>query len=173
MSEETDQKDASRGGCGAPPEPDRPNRAPVGLTREYASEAIRVQWYAERCIHAGECIRTAPGVFDPRRRPWIDLSGADADRVARAVERCPTGALHYVRLDGGPQETPPEQVEIRTTPGGPLYVHGAVTVVTPEGEVVDAGPRVALCRCGRSRHGPFCDNTHRTLGDWESTPPPA
>lgn len=169
MSDQTELKDASHGGCGAPPDRERPNRAPAGLTREYATDAIRVQWFAERCIHSAECIRSAPRVFDPRRRPWIDLDGADADRVARAVERCPTGALRYVRLDGGAQEPAPEEVAIRAVPGGPLYVRGPVTITTPAGEVVDECMRAALCRCGQTRHPPFCDNTHSTLDPgWES-----
>ena len=84
--------DASAGGTGAPPAPASPNRAPDHLTREYRGAGIAVQWYAARCIHSARCIRAAPAVFDPARRPWIVLDGAGADAVAAAVERCPTGA---------------------------------------------------------------------------------
>jgi hypothetical protein len=42
-------------------------------------------------------------MFDLKRRPWVLPAMADADSVAE-VERCPSGALLYRRIDGGPQE---------------------------------------------------------------------
>ena len=153
--------DAGAGGAAAPPGSDERNRAPTGLTREYRSAGIRVQWYADRCIHSAECIRALSRVFDPRRRPWIVLDAASVDEVARAVELCPTGALHYLRLDGGPQETVPERVEVQTVPDGPLYIRGRVRVTGENGELIHEDSRMALCRCGRSQHMPFCDNSHR------------
>lgn len=161
---DVDQADAGSGGCGAPPEPHAPNQAPAGLTREYRSESISVLWFAERCIHSGECIRALPGVFDPRRRPWVKVDAAGADAVADAVLRCPTGALHYVRRDGGPQEPAPEGVAVRTVRDGPYHVRGRVEVRTGGGELVREDTRMALCRCGKSGHMPFCDNSHRAAG---------
>jgi uncharacterized Fe-S cluster protein YjdI len=92
--------DAAHGGTGAPPPPDEPNRVFSRLTREYASDTIKVEWYARRCIHSAACIRALPQVFDPQRRPWVDVDAATADAVADAVMKCPTGALQFVRLDG-------------------------------------------------------------------------
>jgi CDGSH-type Zn-finger protein/uncharacterized Fe-S cluster protein YjdI len=123
-----------------------------------------VLWFAERCIHSAECIHALPGVFDPERRPWVDLGAAGADAVADAVLRCPTGALHYVRHDGGPQEPEPEHVVIRTVPDGPHYVTGPLEVTTEAGEPIRRDTRMALCRCGKSEHMPFCDNAHRAAG---------
>ena len=74
---------ASAGGAGAPPEPQEPNRAPAGLTREYRSDTIRVLWFAERCTHSAECIRALRRVFDPRRRPWVDVEAASADAIVQ------------------------------------------------------------------------------------------
>ena len=159
-----ERADASAGGTGAPPDPGAANRAPADLTREYAGEGIRVQWYAGRCIHSAACIRALPRAFDPRRRPWIVLDGADADAVAAAVLRCPTGALHFVRTDGGEQEAAPPGLEIRATKDGPLYVRGDVELADEAGRVIRRDTRVALCRCGKSRHMPLCDNSHRALG---------
>ncbi len=156
--------DASAGGVGAPPDPGAANRAPSELTREYEGTGIRVQWYAGRCIHSAACIRALPGVFDPGRRPWIDLGGVDTDAVAAAVLRCPTGALHFVRTDGGaPEETPPS-AEVRAVRDGPYYVRGLVEVVDEQGRLIRRDTRLALCRCGRSRHMPMCDNSHRATG---------
>lgn len=151
-------------GTDGPPRPEDPNRADP-VTREYRTAQIAVQWRAERCIHSGRCIRALPRVFSPARRPWIVLENApDADTVAEAVLTCPTGALHFTRLDGGPQETQPERLTIAEVRDGPLYVRGDVTVATEDGTVLRRDTRVALCRCGQSKHMPFCDNTHRAVG---------
>jgi uncharacterized Fe-S cluster protein YjdI len=78
----------------------------AGHRRTYETEAVRVLWDSSRCIHTGICLQTLPSVFDVRRRPWVDLQGAEASAVADAVERCPTGALRYKRLDGAEGEEP-------------------------------------------------------------------
>ena len=156
---------ASAGGTGAPPDASSPNLAPSDLTREYSGEGIRVQWYASRCIHSADCIRALPRVFRPKRRPWIELEGADADAVADAVLRCPTGALHFVRTDGGPEEVPPDGVSIRAIKNGPYLVRGEIEIRDESGVLIRHDTRLALCRCGESRHMPFCDNTHSASGD--------
>ncbi len=131
-------------------------------------------WFADRCIHSAECIRALPRVFDPRRRPWVDIDAASADAIAGAVLLCPTGALHYVRHDGGPQEPEPADVQVQTVPDGPYYVRGLVEVATSGGELIRTDTRMALCRCGKSEHMPFCDNSHRAFGfrDPAVAPPP-
>lgn len=68
-------------------------------TRVYSSEQISVEWYAHRCIHSGCCVRALPRVFNPRRRPWIDVEAADSEEVARAVRGCPSGALQLALHD--------------------------------------------------------------------------
>jgi uncharacterized Fe-S cluster protein YjdI len=66
------------------------------VTRKaYEGERIEVSFDSELCQHSGECVRGLPGVFDVKRRPWIDPDGADADAVATQVERCPSGALQF------------------------------------------------------------------------------
>jgi len=103
-------------------------------------------------------------VFDPHRRPWIDIDAADADAVAEAVQRCPTGALQFDRLDGGLAEAVPDKVEIRTIKDGPYFVRGMVDLLDENGDVLRRESRIALCRCGKSKHLPRCDNTHRATG---------
>ena len=132
--------------------------------RVYENESIAVEWYPERCLHTARCIAGLPDVFDPRRRPWIVLDGHTADEIAEVVQRCPTGALHFRRLDGGPQEAVPDKPIIEPVPDGPLYVRGHVVIADEAGRVFREDTRLALCRCGQSRHRPFCDNTHRLIG---------
>jgi len=155
--------DASEGGTGAPPPENQANQVRAGLTREYSRPEIRVQWYASRCIHSGACVRALQSVFDPRRRPWIEIQAAGADAIADAVVRCPTGALQYERFDGGPNESTPETVQITPVANGPYFVRGPYEIVQPDG-TVRRETRAALCRCGQSKHLPYCDNTHRAIG---------
>ena len=76
------------------------------MTRKaYEGKAITVSFDNEVCIHAGECVRGLPAVFDTKRRPWIDPDGASPDQVAAQVERCPSGALQYVLKDPGQNES--------------------------------------------------------------------
>ena len=158
------EPDAGQGGAGAPPPEQAANQVRPGLTRAYTRPESRVPWYASRCIHSGACIRALPQAFDPNRRPWIDVSAADADALAQAVVRCPTGALRFERLDGGPQEAEPESVEITPVRNGPYFIRGPVDIVDPATRQPQRETRVALCRCGQSKHMPFCDNTHRAIG---------
>jgi uncharacterized Fe-S cluster protein YjdI len=132
--------------------------------RIYRTDQIEVEWEAKYCIHSARCIQSKPEVFDPRRRPWIVLEAAPAVDVAEAVMRCPTGALHFRRLDGGEQEPVPEESTILAVPNGPLFVRGDVEVTTEDGRVLRRDTRMALCRCGMSRNKPFCDNSHLRIG---------
>ena len=69
-----------------------------------------------------------PEVFQPESRPWVKVDAATADKIAEVVMTCPTGALHFERLDGGPQEPQPEETTINARPNGPLYVRGHVRI---------------------------------------------
>lgn len=152
---------ASDGGAGAPPHPDDRNQAP-DLTREYHAPGITVQWYASRCIHSANCVRALRAVFDPQRRPWVDPTAATADAIAAAVLRCPTGALHFVRHDGGAHEAPDVPTTVTPIRNGPLYVRGDVDVRGLDGRPLRRDTRVSICRCGLAARMPFCDNGCRT-----------
>lgn len=132
--------------------------------RHYADETIDISYDARRCIHAAECVRGLPAVFDTARRPWILPTGASADTIAAVIARCPSGALHFTRRDGGASETPPEPTTIVPTPSGPLYVRGRIQLRSADGSVIVEDTRLALCRCGQSRNKPFCDNSQRDAG---------
>jgi len=127
---------------------------------EFAAAGIRVTWSRTRCIHAAACIAGLPDVFVPGERPWIRLAGADVDEIAHVVTRCPTGALHFVRTDGGAAEGVPARNLVRVVRNGPIYVHGDVEVRDGEGRVLLRDTRVALCRCGVSGTKPLCDDAH-------------
>lgn len=128
--------------------------------RLYVGKDIDVTYDAERCIHAAECTRGLPAVFNNSRRPWIDPNGASAEAIAAVIVKCPSGALHFIRHDGGSPETPSDRETVTVMPGGPLYVRGPVELRTADGRVIVDDTRLALCRCGQSHNKPFCDNSH-------------
>jgi CDGSH-type Zn-finger protein len=108
-----------------------------------------------------ECLRSLPAVSNTARRPWILPTGAGADAIATVIAKCPSGALHFTRRDGGAAETPPEHNAIVPMPGAALYIRGRVQLRSADGSLIVEEIRLALCRCGQSRNKPFCDNSHR------------
>ncbi len=128
--------------------------------RVYHGESVNVTYDIRRCIHAEECVHRLGEVFDTNRRPWIQPDQATPGQIADMIPHCPTGALHYQRLDGGPAEEVPTVNTIMLQEDGPLYVSGNLVVKNAEGEQVHADTRLALCRCGAAENKPFCDNTH-------------
>jgi len=131
----------------------------TGKTRRYEAADLVVEYEARRCIHAAECVKGLPVVFDPDRRPWIDPSQATVDEIVRTVEACPTGAL-TVQIQGQiPAANAPGGNEIHLQKDGPLFLRGNLQLnQTPELSVAEN--RIALCRCGASKNKPFCDNSH-------------
>jgi uncharacterized Fe-S cluster protein YjdI/CDGSH-type Zn-finger protein len=141
------------------------------VERVYANDQIEVSWEPAFCIHAAECLRGLPAVFDNRRRPWITVDSGSAADIGEVIQRCPTGALHFRRLDGGPQEPVPEENTVVERPNGPLYLRGKIRIFGPDHTPLREDTRVALCRCGASANKPFCDGSHRRVG-FRTTPGP-
>jgi CDGSH-type Zn-finger protein/uncharacterized Fe-S cluster protein YjdI len=133
-------------------------------TRRYDGEQIEITFDRQRCIHAEACVHGLPAVFDAGRRPWIRADAASADDIATVVAQCPSGALRFVRRDGGPAEVPAAVATVQVVRDGPLYVRGDVQLRHAHGTAIAAGPRMALCRCGHSGNKPFCDNSHQAAG---------
>ncbi|PZG20464.1 hypothetical protein C1I95_09440 [Micromonospora craterilacus] len=79
--------------------------------KAYEGQSITVTFEARRCLHAAECVRGLPEVFDTGQRPWIRPDGAEPERLAEVVRRCPSGALQYELVDGG-AETPDRPTQI-------------------------------------------------------------
>jgi CDGSH-type Zn-finger protein/uncharacterized Fe-S cluster protein YjdI len=130
----------------------------------YTWEKIDVTYDPGRCIHVAECLRRLPTVFDKSKRPWVQADNDAADNVATTILACPSGALHYIRKDGGEAEPIPEHNTIRLARNGPLHLRGNLTILNSAGEVILNDTRVTLCRCGASANKPFCDNSHIATG---------
>ena len=65
---------------------------------EYKNEKLVVRYDPDVCIHAGDCVRGLPSVFDVSKKPWIHVNGASPDEIVEQVKRCPSGALTYELL---------------------------------------------------------------------------
>ena len=133
------------------------------VRKVYRGKDVEVSFDLDICIHVGECLRGQPQVFDLERRPWALPDMGEVDEVAEVVRRCPSGALLYRRLGGGPQEEPDTTTRVTALRNGPLLVTGKVEVRREDG-TVETLPRATLCRCGESQHKPFCDNQHIAAG---------
>jgi uncharacterized Fe-S cluster protein YjdI len=123
---------------------------------DYYGDDITVSFDLARCLHAAVCVRTIPAVFDTKRKPWVLPDAGEAAQIAEVVRRCPSGALHYQYTDpAAPREAGHRPVSLRTGPGEPLWLEGDV-ILTHDGEELPE-TRAALCCCGSTGNGPFCD----------------
>ena len=69
------------------------------MIKHYSNNDITVVWQPDLCRHSGICFRGLPLVFDPRRRPWIQLEHADSATIVSQVDRCPSGALSWLKKE--------------------------------------------------------------------------
>ncbi|GAA4400837.1 hypothetical protein GCM10023187_14400 [Nibrella viscosa] len=135
------------------------------ITKTYTNGEITVVWKPAVCIHSKICWTGLIEVFNPKKRPWINMDGATTERVAQQVDRCPSKALSYFRND---QPQRPEDISaesiVEAVPNGPLLVYGNLRVKEPSGKAVVKSNVTAFCRCGGSGNKPYCDGTHQKIG---------
>lgn len=131
--------------------------------KEYRGSGVVVGFDSALCIHAAECVRGLPQVFNPEARPWIQPDKAAAQQIIDVVARCPSGALSVRREDGSAAIAAPGANAAHIVPDGPIYLSGEIEVCDADGKVLSTHTRLALCRCGASKNKPFCDNSHKGI----------
>ena len=62
-------------------------------THHYSNGEIMVIWKPGLCMHSGLCFKGLGEVFNPRRKPWIEMSKAETQQIIDQVKKCPSGAL--------------------------------------------------------------------------------
>ena len=65
------------------------------MIKHYTNDEITVVWQPEICQHSTICWKGLLNVFDPRKKPWINIQGSSSERIAEQVKKCPSGALSY------------------------------------------------------------------------------
>lgn len=134
-------------------------------TKTYSNADTTVSWTPERCIHSEKCFQGLGQVFDPNRRPWIDMSAADSAAIKAQVDKCPSGALSWAAKDApaAAMSAAPD-VTVELMPDGPLLVKSAHTLNLSDGATKQRSGTTAYCRCGASSRKPFCDGSHAKVG---------
>ncbi len=130
------------------------------MKRSYSKGKITVFWDSDKCTHSGVCDNWLPQVFNPQKRPWVNLDGADIETIKRVIDCCPSGALSYKTVD----EKKLDKVTIEVVEDGPYKVTGSCKLVNSDGKVLNTGNTFILCRCGASEKMPFCDGSHISKG---------
>lgn len=156
--------------------------------RKYSNDEITVFWKPGACVHASYCYRELIEVFDPSRRPWVDMKGASTLKIIETVDLCPTEALAWKWNDeeknkdvttahpnhikfrrpdlmDKPDDTPVENpVSVKVMPDGPIVIKGNFTFNNSGTTKEIKDSIISICRCGESDHQPFCDGKHRKTG---------
>ncbi|MFN7313221.1 MAG: (4Fe-4S)-binding protein [Bacteroidota bacterium] len=135
-------------------------------TKQYTNGEITVVWQPEVCIHSTLCWKGLGDVFNPTKRPWINMDGAQTEAIIEQVKKCPSGALSYFKnneMEQASIEVTSETI-VEVSANGPLLVYGNVVVKDAQGNEQKKNKVTAFCRCGASANKPFCDGTHRKIG---------
>ncbi|HSN28900.1 MAG TPA: ferritin-like domain-containing protein [Kofleriaceae bacterium] len=148
---------------GAPPVPTK-----VDGVDEIEGKDLTLVYEGVKCIHSRHCVTEAPGVFLANVvGPWIHPDAMPVDRLVEIAHECPSGAIRYRRKDGKPDEQAPPVNLLRVREGGPYAVRADLDL---DGSTI--GFRATLCRCGASKHKPFCDGSHHEIDFEASGEPP-
>ena len=141
-------------------------------THKYTNNDVTVIWQPEMCMHSTICFKGLIEVFDPKKRPWVNMEGATTERIIEQVRKCPSGALSYVMNN---EQAPEENnsavlseaanvINIQVLPNGPLLIQTDCVITYADGRQETKKGNTALCRCGASANKPFCDGSHRKTG---------
>ena len=65
------------------------------IIKEYSNDEITIFWKPKTCIHAAECVKRLPEVYNPKANPWVKIENATTDQLKSQVDACPSGALSY------------------------------------------------------------------------------
>lgn len=129
----------------------------------YKSNNLTVSFAPEVCIHAAECVKGLPNVFNTSKKPWINIAGASPEEIITVIKKCPSGALKYELIDIEPKKenVKMEKTKITAMTNGPIMVEGNLSVYRMSGEKIKDAEKIFLCRCGQSNNKPFCDGSHK------------
>ena len=138
-------------------------------TLKYTNGEVTVVWKPDTCIHSRICWTALREVFDPTKRPWINMQGSNTEKIIEQVRKCPSGALSYFMNTEAATQQPDivseaaEIMNIQIKPNGPILINTDCHITHSDGKTEIKKGVTALCRCGASANKPYCDGTHRTI----------
>ncbi len=65
------------------------------IVKHYTNGEVTVVWKPSLCIHSTNCFRGLIQVFNPSKRPWVNMQGAATEKIIEQVKQCPSEALSY------------------------------------------------------------------------------
>ena len=65
------------------------------IKKNYSNKDLTVHWEPSKCIHSTICWKNMLPVFNPQKRPWVDIEGASSEDIAKQIDQCPSKALSY------------------------------------------------------------------------------
>jgi uncharacterized Fe-S cluster protein YjdI len=133
------------------------------ISKKYKNDDITVVWKPKLCIHAAECVKHLPEVYNPKSKPWIKIENASTDALISQIDKCPSGALSFYMNNENNKEIMEAQIKVNAMKNGPLLVDGSIEVTNPDGTVEIKEKTTAFCRCGASANKPYCDGQHRKI----------
>jgi uncharacterized Fe-S cluster protein YjdI len=136
-------------------------------THRYTNGEVTVIWKPEQCIHSKICWTQLRDVFDPAKRPWVNMEGADTQAIIDQVKKCPSGALSFdmnENKEAAVQSASASITNIDILPNGPILIKTNCQISFGNSEVTTKEGITALCRCGASNNKPYCDGSHNRIG---------
>lgn len=130
------------------------------ITKHYSNDDLTIVWQPAKCIHATECVKALPQVYNPNEKPWLKIENATSDELKAQIASCPSGALSYFMKGEENQEAVALETKIEVRENGPLLVYGTLHVTNADGNSEVKNKTTAFCRCGASNNKPYCDGTH-------------
>ena len=133
------------------------------IVKKYSNGDFNVIWKPKICIHAAECVKRLPNVYDPQKKPWIKAENASIDELKIQIDACPSGALSYETEGVINKDAVYSVTKINILKDGPLLVNGNISIENHNGEIEIKNTTTALCRCGASTNKPYCDGAHHKI----------
>ncbi|HEY3253549.1 MAG TPA: CDGSH iron-sulfur domain-containing protein, partial [Polyangiaceae bacterium] len=162
-----------------PPAPPVSKPSPVSLplaapvptvvdgVEEIEGRDMTLLYEGQKCIHSRFCVTGAPDVFLANVvGPWIHPDAMPVDALVEIAHVCPSGAIRYRRKDGKPDESAPPVNLLAIREAGPYALRGELSIAGK------SAFRATLCRCGASKHKPYCDGSHHEVNFAASGEPP-
>ena len=68
-------------------------------SKESDNGEVVITWHPEKYTQSGNCVRGLLQVFNPRKKPWIEIANASSEQLFSQVKKCSSGALGYYFKD--------------------------------------------------------------------------